>query len=78
MATQFVCRVGLNFKKITNIKQTEELVLAKIIKKDGLLSIKNSKSANMFEVFGFLVCYLDQLQEELQSSFESDNDYELY
>lgn len=56
----------------------EELILAQIYKKDGKVSIRHSKSASQFEIFGFLTAYLEAFANDLVGSFEPSEDFELY
>ena len=52
----------------------EEIVLAKIIKKDGFLSliIPNNKDTQAYELYGFLKCYIKKLEGDLIEEFENE------
>jgi len=63
-------------KEKNNVK--EEIILAQIVKRDGAISMKHSKSANQFETYGFLRIYLELLEEQLYSDFETSDDFELF
>lgn len=56
----------------------EELILAQIYKKNGIVSIKHSKSASQFEIFGFLTAYLEAFANDLVNSFDPSEEFELY
>ena len=58
--------------------EKEEIVLAQVFKKDGKISIRHSKSAGQFEVFGFLTCYIEALGVELINGFEPSDEFELF
>jgi hypothetical protein len=62
-------------KRITD---KEEIILAQIVKKGGMIRIKNSKSANQFEVYGFLRVYVEALEMDMVDSLEYDDKFELY
>lgn len=56
----------------------EKLVLAEISKEDGKIGMEVNKSANTFELLGFLKCYVEALEEDLINSFEFDEGFKLY
>ena len=56
----------------------EEVILARIVKKDGNLSIQHSKSASQFEVFGFLTIYIEAFAMDMANSLEGDTDFEIF
>lgn len=65
-----------NVERVVNDK--EEVVLAQIVKKDGKIGIKHSKSAQQFEVFGFLTVYLEAEAQHMINQLESNDEFELY
>lgn len=56
----------------------EEIMLAQIYKKNGIVSIRHSKSAGQFEVFGFLTAYVEALGNDLIAGFEPTDEWELF
>ena len=56
----------------------EEIILAQVVKKNGVISMKHSKSASTFEVYGFLQIYLDALEMDMVQSLEADDNFELF
>jgi len=52
--------------------ETERIVLAQIVSKDGNINIEfpNIKDVYSFELYEFLKCYVKALEEELLGSFD--------
>lgn len=59
-------------------EEKEEVLLAQIYKKDGNISIRHSKSASQFEVFGFLKCYIKLMEKQLVSEFQGTEGWDLF
>ena len=59
-------------------EQKEEIILAQIIKKDGVLTMNHSKSASQCEVYGFLKIYLKVMEDAMGADFEGTDDWVLY
>jgi len=57
---------------------TEKVILGKLWKQDGDIRFDVSKSANAFEVLGFLKCYVKGLENELLDTFEKEEGFSLY
>lgn len=58
--------------------EKEEVILIKLVKTNKRIEMKHSKSANQYEVYGFLKMYLKVLEEDMSKEFEIDEDFELY
>jgi len=63
---------------VVNPDAKEEIIMAQIVKKDGNLTMKHSKSAGQFEIFGFLSCYIQAIEMDMINSFEGDDNFELF
>jgi len=56
--------------------ETERVILAEVYKQDGKLGINlpNERDVFLYELYGFLKCYLQVLEDELIDEFEPTDD----
>jgi len=59
-------------------RNSEEIILAQVVKRDGMLAMKHSKSASQYEVYGFLKMYLEVMEQQLFDGFETTDEFELF
>jgi len=76
----YPCGREIFFQTYDKVKaeEKEEVVLGQIVKKDGIITMKHSKSASVYEIFGFLAVYLEALEMDLISGFEATDEFELF
>lgn len=54
----------------------EKIELCNIYKEDGQIKIRYSKSAQQFEIYGFLKVYLKIMEEDMLNEFEPPDEGE--
>ena len=54
--------------------ETEKILLAEIYKKDGyvIIEVPNEKDVNNFELYGFLKCYVKNLEIQLINDLDGE------
>ena len=56
----------------------EKVLLAEIYSEDGNLSIDLSKSVKTFELYGFLKCYVNLMEKELEDTFSGSGEFRIF
>lgn len=76
----YPCGREIFFKTYSKVEidEKEQVILAQVIKKDGFISMRHSKSASQYEVYGFLRLYLEAMEMDMLNGFEADDNFELF